>query len=217
MTNYIALLIAAVALGTAACSAAETPPAAKPVAMPAAKPPTQTAPASPVAPFTHYAQAGSGGSLTFTFTQADAANTGSFGKFATVMSYIGQSLTAAELDVTVQVGSLATQDKDRDDTLKSADLLDAAKYPTAHYSATSFTSSANGDLLANGKLTLRGVTRDLRLPLHVVRAAAGGLELSGTTTIKRLDFGIGQGDWKSTDTVGNDVKLQFKVPLVTAD
>ena len=44
--------------------------------------------------------------------------------------------------------------------------------------------------------------------------AGNGCELSGEVTIKRLDFGVGQGEWQSTEWVGNEVKLQYKVPLV---
>lgn len=216
MTNYFACLVAATALCAAACSAAETPSATKPATNPTTKPAPQSLPATAATPLSHFVQASSGGSLTFTFTQAGAANTGSFGKFVTLMSYNQQSRTAGALDVTVQIGSLATQDQDRDDTLKSADLFDAAHYPTARYSAGAFTRSANGDLIALGKLTVRGVTRELRVPLHV-EAAPGGLELSGAVSVKRLDFGVGQGEWRATDTVGDEVKLQFKVPLIPAD
>ena len=62
---------------------------------------------------------------------------------------------------------------------------------------------------------MRGVTRDLRLPLKIVKTAAG-LELSGETAIKRLDYGVGQGEWKTTEGVGDEVKIQYKVALVKA-
>jgi polyisoprenoid-binding protein YceI len=55
----------------------------------------------------------------------------------------------------------------------------------------------------------------VRLPL-TVRPTPDGVELSGTATIKRLEFGVGQGEWKSTEWVGDEVKLQYKVPLARA-
>ena len=82
-------------------------------------------------------------------------------------------------------------------------------------SPISFAKRADGGLEAVGKLTLRGVTRDLRLPLKIIRTATG-LELSGETAIKRLDYGVGQGEWKSTESVGDEVKLQYKVSLIKA-
>jgi len=224
MTNYLRILFACTTLAGVACSAGETPaaaaPAAKPVA-PAAKPAVtpaatpaaaQPAPAPAAAGGVRYRQPATGGNLTFSFIQADAANQGSFEKFSTELVYDEKNLAASKLDVTVQVTSLQTHDKDRDDTLKSADMLDTAKYPTARYSAGSLARNARGGIEAVGKLTLRGVTRDLRVPLQI-KSTAGGLEISGELPIKRLDFGVGQGDWKSTEWVGDEVKLQFKVPL----
>jgi polyisoprenoid-binding protein YceI len=205
MTNYSVVLFAAL-LGAGACSAAEPPTAAKVAAAPAG---TAIAGAVP-----HYVQSPAGSSLTLTFEQAGAASNGSFKQFATELTYDEKNLAASSLKVTVQIGSIDTQDKDRDTALAGADLFDTAKYATAQYVASSLVKGANG-VEAVGKLTLRGVTRDLRLPL-TIRATAAGLELSGTSSIKRLDYGVGQGEWKSTETVGDEVKVQYKVALVKA-
>lgn len=160
----------------------------------------------------HYLQ-GPGSTLTFTFDQAGAASQGSFKQFSTDLAYDEKNLAGSSLSVKVQIASLDTQDKDRDSTLASAELFDTQKFPTATYVASSIARDANGKLEAVGKLTLRGVTRDLRIPL-VIKPTAAGLELTGGTSIKRLDYGIGQGEWKSTDSVGDTVKLQYKVALV---
>jgi len=227
MTNYLRMVIAAAALvvvtlGPAACSAAENPAPARPGAPPPAQPApaaaagnaTPTASSSRPAP-PRYVQAPGGSTLTFTFVQAGASNTGTFKQFATELRFDENNLAGSTLKVTVQIGSLATGDKDRDDTLKSADLIDAQKYPTAQFQANSLTKNAGGAMEAAGKLTLRGVTRDLRVPLSI-HTTATGLEISGETTIRRLDYGIGQGEWQSTGTVGDTIKLQYKVQLSRA-
>ena len=148
----------------------------------------------------------------FTFEQVGAASKGSFKQFATTLDYDEKNLAAGKLDVKVQIGSLDTQDKDRDTTLVSADLFDAQKFPTATYVSTSFAKKPAGGIEAVGKLTIRGVTKELRLPL-VIRTTAAGLELSGEVKIKRLDFGVGQGEWTSTEWVGDVVTLSYKVAL----
>jgi len=159
-----------------------------------------------------YVQAASGSSLSFTFVQADAATPGSFRQFSTELSHDAGNPAANRLKVIVQIASLDTGDKDRDDTLKGADLFDVARYPTAQYAAESFARRADGGLEAVGRLTMRGVTRELRIPV-ALRPSGDGLELSGETTIRRLDYGVGQGEWQATDWVGNDVRLQYKVKL----
>ena len=40
--------------------------------------------------------------------------------------------------------------------------------------------------------------------------------MSGKTTIRRLDYGVGQGDWKATDQVGNEVGVSFSLRLTAA-
>ena len=40
--------------------------------------------------------------------------------------------------------------------------------------------------------------------------------MAGKTTLKRLDYGVGQGDWKATDQVGNDVSVSFALRLTAA-
>jgi polyisoprenoid-binding protein YceI len=213
MTNYITIAAATILLGGAAHA---SEPAAKPAAPAKAKPQLAAAPAGTavVANVPRYVQVPAGSSLAFEFDQAGAQSSGSFRQFTTELAYDEKNLAASSLRVTVQIGSLDTQDQERDTTLKDADLFDTAKYPTATYSARSLDKTPNG-IVAMGKLTLRGVTKDLRLPL-AIRSTPQGLELSGEATIKRLDYGVGQGDWASSEWVGNDVKLTWKVALAKA-
>jgi polyisoprenoid-binding protein YceI len=192
MTNYVPALAAVFCSFTGIASGAETTAAALP----------------------RYVQAPAS-SLTFTFVQEGAASKGSFRQFATELRYDEKSQAPGSLNVKVQTGSVDTQDKDRDEMVTGPDLFDAQKFPTAQYVANVFAKRADGGIDAVGKLTLRGVTKDLRLPLTITRTAAG-LELSGEAAIKRLDFGVGQGDWQSTESVGDEVKLRYKVSLIKA-
>ena len=59
------------------------------------------------------------------------------------------------------MASVNTRDGERDDTLKSADLFDVKRFPTAHYVAEKFTAKGGSKFSATGKLTLRDVTRDV--------------------------------------------------------
>jgi polyisoprenoid-binding protein YceI len=160
-------------------------------------------------------QAAAGSSLTFTFTQLDAASTGQFKKFATVLVYDANNLAASSLDVRVDVSSIDTQDSERDSTLASADLFDTETHPSATFAARSLARTASGGLEAVGQLSIRGISKIVRLPL-TLKPTPTGLELSGQTAIKRLDYGVGQGEWQSTESVGNEVKISYKVVLVKA-
>jgi len=153
----------------------------------------------------------------FQFVQAGAQNKGRFPKLTVNFSFADDTLPASHLEVTVDLAALDTGDKERDDTLRDTDLFDVAKFPQARFAATQITKSAAGTYEASGSLILRGVTRALRIPFTLKSATEQGrpvLYMAGKTLIKRLDFGVGQGDWKSTEWVGNDVTVTFNLRLL---
>jgi len=156
--------------------------------------------------------------LEFAFTQAGAQNQGHFGRFRVALDFSADDLASSKLDVQIDTASVDSGDKDRDDTLKSADLFSVAKFPQAHFSATQIVRTTAG-FEAQGKLTIRDVTRDTRVPFTFRTTSEQGATvgyMSGKVTIKRLDFGVGQGDWRATDQVGNDVVVSFALRLTSA-
>jgi polyisoprenoid-binding protein YceI len=170
--------------------------------------------ASPV----HYVLDQAKSTLEFTFMQAGAQNKGKFTRFPVSFDFSPESPAGGHLEVTVEMGSLDTGDKERDDTLRTPDLFSVAKFPQARFSATQITKTAQG-FEAAGKLTIRDVTREVRVPFTFRTAQEGGATvgyMSGKTSIRRLDFGVGQGDWKATDQVGNEVGVSFALRLTSA-
>ena len=196
--------LAAALLGGAVFAAA--PPAAPPA--PAAAP----APAAG----RHYTLDAATSSLQFTFLQAGAQNSGRFPRFAVALDFPGADPAGGRLDVMVEVAALDTGDKDRDDTLKSDDLFAVKKFPQAHFSATQIVRTAAG-FEAAGNLTIRGVTRPATVPFTFREAAGGAIGyMAGKTVVRRLDYGVGQGEWKATDQAGNEVTVSFSLRLTAA-
>jgi polyisoprenoid-binding protein YceI len=102
-------------------------------------------------------------------------------------------------------------DKDRDKTIHGADVFDVPHFSTAHYVTKSIAKTASG-YSAVGSLTLHGVTKEVPIDFQFA-AAGGGAKLEGSAKLKRLDFGVGQGDWKSTEWVADPVKISFSLAL----
>ncbi|HXB17760.1 MAG TPA: YceI family protein [Steroidobacteraceae bacterium] len=166
----------------------------------------------------HYTLDPAKSSLEFTFLQAGAKNTGRFPRFGVSLDLAGANPEGGRLEVTVEVAALDTGDKDRDDTLRSDDLFAVAKFPQAHFLSTRIVKTATG-YEAEGALTIRGVTRDAKVPFTFREAKEGGAGvgyLAGKTLVRRLDFGVGRGEWKSTDQAGNDVTVSFALRLTVA-
>ncbi len=154
--------------------------------------------------------------LEFTFVQAGAKNKGRFAKFTLDFAFADDNLAASKLDVTINVAALDTADQERDDTLRDTDLFAVKQYPQARFSATQITKSGAG-YEAAGTLLLRGLSRPQRVQFALRSATEQGrhvLYMTGTSLVRRLDFGVGQGDWKSTEWVGNDVTVSFNLRLL---
>ena len=61
-----------------------------------------------------------------------------------------------------------------------------------------------------GKLTLKGKTSEVSFPL-AVKDEAGKQVFEGALPIKRLAYNIGEGDWKDTSMVADEVLIKFRV------
>ena len=157
--------------------------------------------------------------LRFTFEQAGANNTGRFGKYTADVTFASDNLAASKIDVTLDITSLDTGDKERDDTLKSADLFNPAKFPKARFVSSKITAVAAGRYEAQGKLTIRDVTKNIKLPITFQTKEERGKHmgyLTGRYTIKRLEYGVGQGEWKSLEWVKDEVLVTFSLKLAPA-
>ena len=149
--------------------------------------------------------------LEFVGVQAGADFKGAFHKFTAAVEFAPDALASSHFDVQIDLDSVDSMDKDRDTTIRGPDIFDVAHWPTAHYVTRSFTKTATG-YAAVGALTLRGVTKDVPIEFQFTQAAAGA-KLEGSAKLKRLDFGAGQGDWKSTEWVADAVKISFSLVL----
>jgi polyisoprenoid-binding protein YceI len=138
---------------------------------------------------------------------------GSFGKFDAAISYDAANPATSKFDVTVDVSTAKTGDGDRDAALPGPDFFDTKKFATAHYVTTGFSKDAKGDVIANGNLTLHGVTKPVALKV-AFSPNAGGARLSVTGTLKRLDFGVGSGEYKDTSTIADEVLVNGSLNLL---
>ena len=150
--------------------------------------------------------------LEFIGVQAGADFKGAFRKFTAAIDFAPEALESSHFDVLIDMNSVDSLDKDRDTTIRGADIFDVAHWPTAHYVTRSFTKTATG-YTALGALTLRGVTKDVPVDFQFTKTAAGA-KLDGSAKLKRLDFGAGQGDWKSTEEVADAVRISFSLLLI---
>ncbi|HEY0662522.1 MAG TPA: YceI family protein [Lysobacter sp.] len=155
-----------------------------------------------------------GSSLTFATQYEGEVFTGRFPGFTTRLSFDPKQLATSKLDVVIPLAGTTTANAERDDALKGVDFFNIAKFPQARYTATKFRSLGGNQYAADGTLSLRGASKPVTLTFTWTPGAKP--VLAGKATVKRLDFGVGGGDWTDTDLLPNEVAVSTKVVFAPA-
>lgn len=140
---------------------------------------------------------------------------GAFEDFNASVETESDDFINAHFNFTAQIESINTKNKDRDNHLKSEDFFNAAAYPQMSFESTSY----NGEELI-GNLTIKDVTKEVRLSMDFNGVAVdpygqtkAGFEITGK--INRKDFGL---TWNAvteagsivvSDTIQMAIDLQF--------
>ena len=143
---------------------------------------------------------------------------GEFTKVSGTIVYDPENPKNSSVEAVIDASSIATRDPQRDAHLRSADFLDAEKYPVLTFRSKSI-SGERGDWKVTGDLTIRGVTREITLevegPTPETRDPWGNLRIGATATgkINRKDFGLTWNTALETGgvLVGDEVKLTLDV------
>lgn len=196
--------------------AAEPAPAEAPTA--AATPPVDAAPpaveAAPAAvselkdPVQWTVQKGS--TLGFSATWSENAIEGRFKTWTADILFSPEALDRSKLTVAIDTASVDTGDAQRDQSLPSGDFFDTAEHPKATFTAAKFRKTGEGKFVADGTLDLRGVKKPLSLPFSL-KIDGDTATARGVTTLDRTTFGVGQGEWASTDEIAAKVKVSFSL------
>ena len=94
--------------------------------------------------------------------------------------------------------------------LAKPEWFDTAHYPKAEFRSNRIRRLSDGRYELAGTLTSKGHARDVVFPVSLSRSGATTFA-SGVLTIKRLDYGVGQGEWGDTSLVADEVQIKFKI------
>lgn len=153
-------------------------------------------------------------SLTFTATQNGAPVSGAFKSFDGEIDFDPSQLNASKVHIEVDMNSLTTSYDDLTTTLITPDWFNIKIFPKAQFDATHFTKLGDNHYQASGMLTIRDKTQPVVLDFTGQEGPQGTQTVTGSTSILRSTFGIGQGDWASTEEIKDIVKVDFKLIAV---
>lgn len=149
-------------------------------------------------------------SVTAVARQIGVPMEGKFKKFDASVDFDPAKLATSSAKVEIDVASFEIGDAETTKEVKGKDWFDAAKYPKAVFQSTTIRNGAPGKYEVAGKLTIKGKTQDVVVPA-TYRQEGGGQVFEGVLPIKRTVFNIGDGEWKDTSVVADDVQIKFRI------
>lgn len=140
---------------------------------------------------------------------------GRFGRFEAGIRFDPDALAHARFDVRIDLASADTDNEERDEVLLGPEFFAVERFPRARFVAEEFRALGDGHYQARGRLDLRGVARPVALEFRWHSGDPAILE--GRATLRRLEFGVGAGDWADTGMIADEVVVETRLTLRRAD
>ena len=150
--------------------------------------------------------------IAFTSKQMGVPVDGKFRKFDAQVAFDPKKPEAAKIGFTIDLASVSLGTAETEAEVAKPDWFNTKSFPQATFQSTTVKATGPGKFDVAGKLVIKGASQDVVVPVVLAQAGAN-TTASGAFVIKRLDFKIGDGDWKDTSMVANDVQVRFKLNL----
>jgi polyisoprenoid-binding protein YceI len=144
---------------------------------------------------------------------------GKFDEVDAVVNYNPDQPENSSVEATVNVASINTNAKDRDNHLRSGDFFDVETYPTITFKSKRVEMSGDNSAKLIGDLTIKGVTREVELDTQFVGQSKNPMTgdttigFTASTKLNREDFGLTwnvaleTGGW----LVGREIEINLEV------
>jgi polyisoprenoid-binding protein YceI len=150
--------------------------------------------------------------IAFTTHQVGVPVEGKFGKFSARIAFDPKQPAAGSVSFSIDTGSARFGAPELDAEIGKPEWLGVGKFPVASFQSSAIKAAGPGRFEVTGKLSIKGAAHDIVVPVQLTQAA-GTSTASGSFTIKRLDFKVGEGEWTDTSMLADDVTVRFKLAL----
>jgi len=137
---------------------------------------------------------------------------GTFKQWTADIAFDPKKPEAGKVAFTIATGSATLGAPETDAEVPKPTWFNVAKFPNATFASTAIKAKGGGKFDVAGKLTIKGTTKDVVVPIALAQAGPT-TTATGAFAIKRSDFKIGEGEWADTSQVADDVAVKFKIAL----
>ncbi|MCZ8253655.1 MAG: YceI family protein [Hylemonella sp.] len=150
--------------------------------------------------------------IVFVSRQMGVPVEGRFKKFDAQIAFDPAKPATSKIAFTVDTGSASLGVPETDAELPKPVWFNVPKFPQASFQSTAVKGLGGGKFEVTGKLTIKGNSHDVLVPVQLTQSGAT-TTATGSFTIKRLVFKIGEAEWSDTSMVADDVQVKFKLAL----
>jgi polyisoprenoid-binding protein YceI len=148
--------------------------------------------------------------ITFTSTQMGVPVDGRFRRFDAQIALDPKRPETGRVAINLDAASATLGIAETDAELLKPNWFDTARFAQASFRSTAIKAAGAGRYEVAGTLTVKGTAQSVVVPVTVVQQ--GGVSTAtGSFTIKRLAYRIGEAEWAATSLVANDVLVRFKL------
>jgi polyisoprenoid-binding protein YceI len=145
---------------------------------------------------------------------------GRFGRFGGHVELDAGDVTRSRVEVTIDAASVDTQNERRDNHLRSDDFFEVEAYPSLSFLGRRVERAGDGLVLV-GDLTIRGVTREVRIPFELTGPVQIGANrkrvgAEGALVINRFDYGLRWNRFtEAVQVVADAVRIELSISAVS--
>jgi polyisoprenoid-binding protein YceI len=183
MSKIVYPLVAALALGAALCQASD---------------------AQTVEP--------AGSELVFVTKQMGVPVEGRFERWSAQVALDPRKPEAGQVVLRIQMDSVSFAAPEVTAEAQRPVWLDTARFPQAVFQSTTIKPAGGGRYEMSGKLTLKGQSHDMVVPIALAQSGPKGTA-TGQFTVQRNDFRIGEAEWTDPSLVAPEVQVRFRIAL----
>lgn len=150
--------------------------------------------------------------IAFTSRQMGVPVDGRFRRFDAQIVFDPKAPERAKVALTIDLASASLGAPETDAELLKPEWFDTKAFPKATFLSTAVNSAGEGKFNVLGRLSIKSSSRDVIVPITLEHTGDKTIA-RGKLQLNRLDYRIGDGEWKDTSIVANAVEVNIKLVL----
>lgn len=155
-----------------------------------------------------------GSEIRFVTRQMGVPVEGRFTRWQTQLQFDPRQPQAGQVAFSIDTRSLAFGAADTEAEAAKPAWFHSAQFPQAQFRSSGVKALGGGRYEVAGALSIKGQTRDVVVPVTLTTGpAAGQGTATGSFTLRRMEFKLGEGEWADLSVVANEVQVRFRLQL----